>query len=165
MPEAGMPGANRGRHCQPVDQEGRVMVLLSFSVKEDELKAGTKIRTTRLYTPEKYRQWQITMTKPRYLLDIWWKPRTPSGYFIDSRHGADLYRLQFHELNGRPWPYRERDSGLFTPMTTEEFKQYLREEGFEGQLEEFLQFFEKHYAPLDGVVFQSIAFPPLKGVD
>ena len=141
------------------------MVLLSFSVKEDELKAGTKIRTTRLYTPQKWDQWRRAVGDTPssfgpHNLQGWWKPRTKGGYKLFSRRGRDLYRLQFHELNGRPWPYRERDSGLFTPMTTDEFRQYLREEGFEGQLEEFLRFFEDHYAPLDGVVFQSIAFPP-----
>lgn len=142
------------------------MVLLSFSVKEDELKAGTKIRTTRLYTEHKYRCWKST-TASRHgsvgmpMLKCWWKPRTKCGYKLFDRPGRDLYRLQFHDLNGRPWPFRERDSGLFTPMTTEEFRQYLREEGFEHQLEDFLRFFETHYAPLDGVVFQSIAFPPV----
>lgn len=146
------------------------MVLLSFSVKEDELLLGTKIRTTRLYTPQKWDQWRRTIHasipgKARIKLDIWWKSRSKHGYKLFDRRGRDLYRLQFHDLNGRPWPYRERDSGLFTPMTTDEFRQYLREEGFEGQLECFLRFFEKHYAPLDGVVFQSIAFPPIKGVE
>lgn len=146
------------------------MVLLSFSVKEDELKAGTKIRTTRLYTAEKWMLWKRTVDDRSSVfgphnLQGWWKPRTKDGYKIFERRGADLYRLQFHYLNGRPWPYRERDSGLFTPMTTEEFKQYVREEGFEGESPLLMRFFEDHYAPLDGVVFQSIAFPPINGVD
>lgn len=49
------------------------MVLLSFSVKEDELRAGTKIRTTRLYTPEKYALWQRTLPGGDLSLDGWWK--------------------------------------------------------------------------------------------
>lgn len=144
------------------------MVLLSFSVKKDELLAGTKIRTTRLYTEQKFNQWKLACANyspSPWVLDGWWKPRTKEKQLLFRRKGRDLYRLQFHDLNGRPWPYRERDSGLFTPMTTEEFTQYLREEGFEHQLEEFLRFFETHYAPLDGVIFQSIAFPPIKGVE
>jgi hypothetical protein len=137
------------------------MVLLSFSVKEDELRAGTKIRTTRLYTPRKWALWQRTLRDGDLWLECYWKARTKDSKVLFLRKGSDPYRLQFHDLNGRPWPYRERDSGLFTPMTTDEFRQYLREEGFEAQLEEFLRFFEDHYAPLDGVVFQSIAFPPV----
>lgn len=146
------------------------MVLLSFSVKEEELKNGTKIRTTRLYTPEKWLLWKRTVDdRPSVFgphnLQGWWKPRTKYGYKLFERRGADLYCLQFQYLNGRYWPFKERESGLFTPMTTEEFTQYLREEGFEGQADEFLKFFEDHYAPLEGRVFQSIAFPPLKGVE
>ena len=142
------------------------MVLLSFSVKEEELRAGTKIRTTRLYNERKYRYWKsTTATKlwsapgmPR--LQGWWKPRIKGGYKIFARPGRDLYRLQFRDLNGRPWPFRERDGGIYTPMTTDEVRQYLYEEGFDGQLECFIRFFEHHYAPLNEVVFQSIAFPP-----
>ena len=137
------------------------MVLLSFSVKKDELLAGTKIRTTRLCTPAKWKQWQATIPPNNTkLLDLWWRSRTKEGFLIDSRPGADLYYVMFRELNGRPWPCRSRDSGLITPMSTEEFTQYLKEEGFAGELEQFLRFFEDHYSPLEGVVFQSIAFPP-----
>lgn len=137
------------------------MVLLSFSVKEAELRAGTKIRTTRLYTPEKWRQWQATISPNNTkLLDLWWRSRTPDGYLIDERPGADLYLVAFRDLNGRPWPCKSRDSGLITPMTTDEFNVYLREEGFEHQLEEFLSFFEVHYDLSSTPIFQSIAFPP-----
>ena len=136
------------------------MVLLSFSVKEAELLAGTKVRTTRLYAPEKYRQWQSTIPpNATKLLDYWWKSRTPNGYLMFERPGADLYRLGFVYLNGRYWPFRERDSGLYTPMTVDEFEQYVREEGFEDESPLLMRFFEVHYAPLEGRVFQSIAFP------
>ena len=143
------------------------MVLLSFSVKEAELRAGTKIRTTRLYTPEKWKQWQATIPPNNTkLLDLWWKSRTPDGYLIDERSGADLYRLIFIFHINRLWPYRvddgrsDRWATALSPMTQEEAQQYAREEGFEGQLDELLQFFEAHYAPLGNKIFQSIAFPP-----
>jgi hypothetical protein len=146
------------------------MVLLSFSVKEAELKAGTKIRTTRLYTPEKWRQWQATVPpNATKLLDLWWKPRRLEGYFIDKRPGADLYRLRFTEFNtnldGFPWPCkvdeaRSDDWALAcVPMTDAEAIQWVREEGFEGDFNGLVQFFIDHYAPLVGKVFQSIAFP------
>jgi hypothetical protein len=141
------------------------MVLLSFSVKEDELKAGTKVRTTRLFTPEKYSLWNRTLFCGDLLLDGYWKPRTKEGYCLFRRPGKDLYVVVFRDLNGRPWPCRSRESGLITPMSTDEFNTYLREEGFEHQLEEFLRFFETHYDRLDSRVFQSIAFPPVKGVE
>lgn len=137
------------------------MVLLSFSVKEDELIAGTKTRTTRLYTEAKWKQWYATIPpNATKLLDLWWKSRTPDGYLIDSRPGADLYCFVFHYLNGHYWPCKERTWLVgYTPMTTDEFRQYIKEEGFEGHLDELLKFFEDHYAPLEGKVFQSIAFP------
>jgi len=144
------------------------MVLLSFSVKEAELQAGTKIRTTRLFTPEKWRQWQSTVPpNAKTLLDGWWKPRTKDGYLIFERPGVDLYRIMFKDRNGMLWPYlvdEERSDGwalAISPMTADEFKQYMLEEGFEDQADEFRKFFVEHYAPLDGKVFQSIAFPPV----
>jgi len=140
------------------------MVLLSFSVKEAELIAGIKIRTTRLCTSEKYALWHRTLPGGDLYLDGWWKPRTKDKSWLFMRQGADLYRLQFACLNGRYWPFKERDIGSYTPMTTGEFRQYLREEGFEDQPEELLRFFERHYAPLEGTVFQSIAFLPVREV-
>lgn len=140
------------------------MVLLSFSVKEAELRAGTKIRTTRLYTPEKWKQWQATIPPNNTkLLDLWWKSRTPDGYLIDERPGADLYRLMFPYLSGPgAWPAKEEERmpGYYTPMSYEEAYQWSKEEGFEGDLEGLLRFFTDHYDQLDGKVFQSIAFPP-----
>jgi hypothetical protein len=137
------------------------MVLLSFSVKKDELLNGTKVRTTRLYTPEKWRLWQATIPPNNTkLLDLWWRSRRPDGHLIDRRPGADLYLVMFQELDYGYWPWRIRDSGQFSPMSFEEFERYLKEEGFSGEAEQFLRFFEDRYSPLKDKVFQSIAFPP-----
>lgn len=135
------------------------MVPLLFSVKEAELKAGTKTRTTRLYTPAKWAQWQRTLPGGDRWLDGYWHTQTKKREKLFIRRGADLYRLQFYFLNTRYWPFRERDGGFYTPMTTDEFRQYVSEEGFEGHPDELLMFFTDHYAPLEGKVFQSIAFP------
>jgi hypothetical protein len=51
------------------------MVLLSFSVFENELKARTKGQTVRPYTPTRFRQ-----LSDAELLQCWWKSRTPDGY-------------------------------------------------------------------------------------
>jgi len=124
------------------------MVLLSFSVKEAELLAGTKIRTTRLYTPEKWKQWEYTVAphNPRQL-DIWWKSRTKDGYKLFMRDGADLYRLKFRDINGRAWPCKEYPhiTGHFLPMSHDEAQQWAREEGFENDLKGLALFFETHY--------------------
>ena len=144
------------------------MVLLSFSVKEDELKAGTKIRTTRLYTPEKWAQWYRTQDGGDLMLNGWWKPRTKGGYKLFDRHGAGLFRIRFvTDAYGLLWPYWEPSqlSGLFVPMSIENALLWARVEGFQNDLLRLTRFFKDHYAPLDGVVFQSIAFPPVKGVE
>lgn len=142
------------------------MVLLSFSVKKDELLAGTKIRTTRLYTPEKYALWQRTLPDGDLFLDGWWKPRTKDKDWLFIRKGADLYRLKFDFINGRIWPLREGwITNAYLPMTYEDAQQWAKEEGFENDREGLIAFFVDHYAPLGNTVFQSIAFPPVKGVD
>jgi hypothetical protein len=140
------------------------MVLLSFSVRKDELLNGTKIRTTRLCTPEKWRLWQATIPPyNRKVLDGWWKPRTKEGIRIFKRPGQDIYRLVFRDLNGRPWPFWECEpmSGQFYAMTWGEAQKWAKEEGFEDDLDGLLEFFKDHYSPLEGRLFQSIAFPPL----
>jgi hypothetical protein len=144
------------------------MVLLSFSVKKDELLAGTKIRTTRLYTEQKWKLWQETI--PPYatrFLDGWWKPRTKNGYQMFERRGADLYRLQFHHHNGYGWPCWEREpmSEDFRPMNYEQSQRWAKEEGFENDLKGLLRFFENGYELTESLIFQSIAFPPIKGVE
>lgn len=139
------------------------MVILSFSVKKDELLSGVKIRTTRLYTPVKWEQWKATIPPNNTkVLDLWWRPRTKERLYIGSRPGKDLCYVMFVDLNGRPWPCRSWEDRPITPMSTEEFRQYLKEEGFAGELEQFLRFFEDHYSPLEGRLFQSIAFPPME---
>ena len=142
------------------------MVLLSFSVKKEELISGTKIRTTRLYTPEKYALWQRTLPGGDLVLDGWWKPRTKDRDWLFIRKGAALYRLKFDFINGRIWPLREGwITNAYLPMTYEDAQQWAKEEGFENDLEGLIAFFVDHYAPLGNTVFQSIAFPPVKGVD
>lgn len=137
------------------------MVLLSFSVKKAELLSGTKIRTTRLYTPEKYALWQRTLPDGDLWLDCYWKVRTKESEILFSRKGADLYRLKFDFINGRIWPLREGwITHAYLPMTYEDAQQWAKEEGFENDLEGLIEFFVDHYAPLGNVVFQSIAFPP-----
>lgn len=144
------------------------MVLLSFSVKEAELKAGTKIRTTRLYTPQKWKLWQDTIPpNATKLLDCWWKPRTKDGYLMFERKGACIYRLKFRDYNGRLWPCMEEVlmPGYFTAMSFEGAYEWAKEEGFKNDLGGLLTFFESHYHPTQDTIFQSIAFPPLKGAD
>ena len=112
------------------------MVLLSFSVKKDELLAGTKIRTTRLYTAEKWALWNRTQSGGDLVLEGWWKPRTKEGFRIFERKGQDIYRLVFRELNGRQWPLLECEpgSGYFYHMTWGAAQKWAREEGFENDL-------------------------------
>lgn len=140
------------------------MVLLSFSVKKDELLAGTKIRTTRFYTAEKWAQWNRTQYGGDLFLEGWWKPRTKEGFRIFERKGQDIYRLVFRDLNGRRWPFWEREpmSGQFYPMTWDEAQHWAKEEGFANDLKGLLGFFETHYylEAVDAPAFQSIAFPP-----
>lgn len=141
-----------------------MMVLLSFSVKEAELRAGIKVRSTRLYTLEKWEQWQATIPPNNTkLLDLWWKSRTPDGYLIDERPGADLYRLKFlYTPNGDIWPCKEYRSfsERWNPMSIEEAHQWSKEEGFEDELNSLRMFFTNHYDLDEYPTFQSIAFPP-----
>jgi hypothetical protein len=142
------------------------MVILSFSVKEAELKSGVKVRTTRRYTPEKWALWKRTMDGGDLMLDCWWKSRRPEGYKLFERQGSDLYRLRF--LRDSREPYRlypmietEPMSGIFSTPALSVVGQYAREEGFGGSTEQFwelMAFFDQHYEHVESVIFQSIAF-------
>ena len=107
------------------------MVLLSFSVKKDELLNGTKIRTTRIYTPEKYALWQRTLPGGDLFLDGWWKPRTKDRDWLFIRKGAALYRLKFDFINGINFSWRPsrvdlkivgtvRNMTIFNPFGSDE---------------------------------------------
>lgn len=137
------------------------MPLLSFSVKEEELKSGRKIRTTRLFTPEKWRQWQRCLPDGDRVLYGWWKPRTKEKYLIFVRKGQDLYRIRFIMLNGRAWPCKEVAPmyGTFVKMRYYEAEQWAREEGFENNISDLSSFFERNYDLSENPIFQSIAFP------
>lgn len=139
------------------------MVILSFSVKEDELRAGAKIRTTRRYSPEKYDLWQRTLPGGDLLLQGWWQQRRPDGYRLFERHGRDLYRMTWvrDERYGGLLPAREWVplSGQFYLMDPIDVYRYVNEEGFDGDLEELASFFASHYERVTEQIFQSIAFP------
>jgi hypothetical protein len=140
------------------------MVILSFSVKEAEIQAGVKIRTTRVYTPEKHALWQRTLVGGDKTLQGWWKSRRPEGYKLFDRQGHDLFRMKWErsEKGETLIPARELVpmSGRFITMEPIEAWQYINEEGFNGDLKELSMFFEEHYPNVEDIIFQSIAFPP-----
>jgi hypothetical protein len=68
------------------------MVLLSFSVKEEELKTRSKTHTTRPFSPERFKQlWDAEQ------FEIWWKSRTKGGYKLyDAIQDGKPYLIEFN---------------------------------------------------------------------
>lgn len=146
------------------------MAILSFSVKEDMLKSGEKVRTTRRYTPEKYALWRRTLKGGDLTLQGWWKSRRPEGYKLFERKGSDLYRIRFINfgigaLTMHPAKEWTPMSNNFIPMDPADLEQWVREEGFERDVEGLLRFFFDHYENIVDLTFQSIAFRPEEAVE
>jgi hypothetical protein len=125
------------------------MVLLSFMVKEQELKTRSKTHTVRPYSPNRFKQlWNAQVYQ------IWWKSRTKAGYKLyDAIQDGKPYLLKFTATAGmycmhfyctmietRPECGCALKSGRPVTLSCNDFRILAERDGFSSPSEMMLHF-------------------------